>query len=102
MTNSLPRLMLAVSFACAMAIGGCATHGTSVGAKIDDSAITTKVKASLLKDPGVSGQQVSVDTVDGVVQLSGFVESKEAAARAVEIARSTNGVRNVQNRITVR
>jgi hyperosmotically inducible protein len=80
----------------------CATHDTSVGTKIDDTAITTQVKTQLLADPDVSGQKVSVDTVDGVVQLSGFVASAAAATRAVEIARSVSGVTSVQNNITVR
>lgn len=102
MKTSLKRLALAMALGFGFVAAGCATHDTSIGTKIDDTAITTKIKAALLKDPSVSGQQVSVETVDGVVQLTGFVNSRAAASQAVSIARSTSGVRSVQDKITVR
>ena len=102
MKKSLARLALAMSLGFGFVLGGCATHDTSFGTKIDDSVITTKVKAALLDDPNTSGQQVSVETVDGVVQLSGFVSSASMQSRAVTIARNTEGVRAVQNKISVR
>jgi hyperosmotically inducible periplasmic protein len=102
MNTSFGRLAPVLALLFASVVAGCATHDTSVGTKIDDSAITTQVKAALLADPDVSGQKVSVDTVNGVVQLSGFVPTQAAATRAVEIARGVSGVSNVQNKITVR
>lgn len=81
---------------------GCASHNTSVGTKIDDAVITTKVKAALYDDPAVRGTAVSVETVGGVVQLSGFVASQAEANRAVEIARRVDNVANVLNKMTVR
>ncbi len=102
MKNSLARLALAMSLGFGFVVAGCATHDTSIGTKIDDTAITAKVKAALLKDPNVSGQKVTVETVAGVVQLSGFVESKADVARAITIARNTDGVKSIQSRISVR
>lgn len=102
MKNSLARLALAMSLGFGFVVAGCATHDTSIGTKIDDTAITAKVKAAMLKDETVSGQKVSVETVSGVVQLTGFVDSAAMAARAVSIARGVDGVRSVQNKIAVR
>ncbi|MGE5446544.1 MAG: BON domain-containing protein [Ignavibacteriales bacterium] len=77
------------------------TH-KSVGQYIDDSAITTKVKAALLADPDVSGLDVKVKTYKGVVQLSGFVNSPQQASRAVRIAQDVDGVRKVEDKLTVK
>ena len=93
-------VVLSLFFASVMA--GCAPHDTSLGTKIDDTAITTKVKAALLGDPDVKGTQVSVETVGGTVQLSGFVSSQAEANRAVDLARRVDGVRSVQNKMSIR
>ncbi|HEX6362059.1 MAG TPA: BON domain-containing protein [Albitalea sp.] len=79
---------------------GCAN--TTVGQKIDDTTITTKVKTALLADPDVKGLQVNVDTVDGQVQLSGFVDSAAQARRAVDIASRVDGVKRVENKMSVK
>jgi osmotically-inducible protein OsmY len=78
---------------------GCAvTRGQqSVGEYTSDKTITAKVKTALLKDPAVKGRQVNVTTYEGVVQLSGFVDSAAAKERAGEIARATRGVQTVHN-----
>lgn len=102
MKKSLNRLASGASLALVLGIAGCATHGTSLGTKIEDTTITARVKAALLADPDVSGQKVTVETVDGVVQLSGFVGSEAMAARAADIARRTDGVREVQNKVSIR
>lgn len=101
MTYALGKIILAVSMACAIGVSGCASNATSFGTKVDDTAITAKVKTALLADPDVKGQSVTVETVNGVVQLSGFVGSSAMAARAADIARRTDGVRQVQNKMTV-
>lgn len=67
-----------------------------LGERIDDAGITMKVKARLLDDPVVKGLKVDVDTRDGVVFLTGSVASQAEKDRAVQIARETEGVRDVQ------
>jgi hyperosmotically inducible periplasmic protein len=72
------------------------------GQYIDDSVITARVKAALLKDPVVSGFAVSVETHKGVVLLSGFVQNDNQARRAAEIASGVQGVVTVKNALTIR
>jgi hyperosmotically inducible protein len=62
-----------------------------------DSLITTKIKAALLKDEGLAGLKVSVETHDGVVLLSGFVNTAEQIAGAINIAAAIEGVKSVKN-----
>lgn len=82
-----------------MMAGGCAstpqTDGT--GEYVDDSVVTTKVKAALVNDPNVSAAEVNVETFKGVVQLSGFVNSRADMNRAIELARNVPGVKSVKN-----
>jgi hyperosmotically inducible protein len=79
-----------------------ATTKTSVGEVIDDSVITTKVKAALVADPVTKAFQINVETRDGAVQLSGFVDSAEQQTRAAEVARGVSGVRTVKNSTEVK
>jgi hyperosmotically inducible protein len=72
------------------------------GQYIDDSVITAKVKAALLKDPVVSAFAVSVETHKGIVLLSGFVQNDSQARRAAEIASSVQGVVTVKNALAVK
>ncbi len=71
------------------------TKDASVGAKIDDSVITTKVKAEFISDPIIKSFDIGVVTRDGEVQLSGFVEDQIQVDRAIEVARGVEGVKNV-------
>jgi hyperosmotically inducible protein len=73
-----------------------------VGEFVDDTWITTKIKAMLLKDAPGDSLDVKVETEDGVVQLSGFVDSGLQASRAAEIASSVKGVKRVINDLVVR
>jgi osmotically-inducible protein OsmY len=79
----------------------CSSTATSrsTGAYIDDEAITTKIKAAYVKDDTVKAFDVHVDTYNGNVQLSGFVENAAQKMRAETIARETHGVQNVSNNI---
>ncbi len=77
------------------------TH-ESTGEYVDDSAITAKVKAAILEDPALKSLQISVKTYKGVVQLSGFVDSKEMFDRAGEVAGKVSGVREVKNDLIVK
>ena len=69
----------------------------STGEYVDDSLITTKVKAAILNEPSLKVTQINVETYKGVVQLSGFVDSADAAAKAVALAREVKGVNSVKN-----
>ena len=69
---------------------------------MNDSVITARVKADILKEEGLKGMRISVETYKGVVQLSGFVESKTQVARVEEIAKATEGVKSVKNSLVVK
>ncbi len=64
-----------------------------------DTAITTKVKSEFLITKGIPSTAISVETYEGSVQLSGFVDSSEQIATAVKIAKSVSGVKSVQNNL---
>ena len=83
---------------------GCAATQTSesTGQYVDNSAITTKVKAAIFNDPMLKTLQISVESFKGEVQLSGFVNSAESARKAGEIARSIEGVVSVKNDLIVK
>jgi hyperosmotically inducible protein len=68
----------------------------TVGERIDDAGITMKVKARLLDDPVVKGMQIDVDTRDGVVFLTGTVTGDAERKQAIELARTTEGVKSVE------
>ncbi len=74
----------------------------SPGQYVDDKVITAKVKAALAEDPGVKALQVKVETYEGVVQLSGFVDNPDQIARAADIAKGIEGVKSVKNDLIVR
>jgi osmotically-inducible protein OsmY len=82
----------------------CATTSKheSTGEYVDDSVITTKVKSLLANDDFFKSFQISVETYQGVVQLSGFVDSQQAVDKAGEIVRSVQGVKSVKNNLMVK
>ncbi|HEX9801842.1 MAG TPA: BON domain-containing protein [Gammaproteobacteria bacterium] len=82
-----------------LALGGCASTDTQegTGEYLDDTAITTKVKAAIFNEPSLKSAEINVETFKGVVQLSGFVSSRADITKAVEIARSVKGVTSVKN-----
>lgn len=86
-------------FLAALLVSACAAspQHQSTGEYLDDSMITTKVKAAILNEPTLKVTQINVETYKGVVQLSGFVDSDDAARKAVEVARSVKGVTDVKN-----
>lgn len=87
-----------------LAATGCsvARNQQSVGSYVDDSAITTAVKAKMAEDKTVSATAISVETLKGTVQLSGFAKSQAEKDRAEAIARTTKDVKAVRNSIVVR
>lgn len=89
---------------CLLALFACAptAQREGTGEYVDDTVITAKVKAALSADPGVKATEVNVETFRGTVQLSGFVSTPEARQRAIEVARSTKGVRDVKNDMAIK
>jgi len=71
-------------------------------AVVDDGAITTKVKSALAGDPRTKAHQINVETRDGAVQLSGFVDTSEAKSTAEELARAVDNVKSVDNELDVK
>jgi hyperosmotically inducible protein len=72
------------------------------GKLLDDATITAKVKTALIAEPGLKGLSIDVDTSNNVVSLNGTVGSDAARAQAEEIARKTEGVKEVKNNLTVK
>lgn len=85
-------------------IVGCASTAkqSSTGEYIDDTVITTKVKAAILEDKELKVTEINVETFKGVVQMSGFVSSQGDINRAATIARSVEGVKSVKNDMRVK
>lgn len=67
-----------------------------------DTAITSQIKAKLLADDMVPSRNITVETSDGVVQLSGSVETRQQADRAADIAKAISGVKSVENNLSVK
>lgn len=96
---------LAITVAAGVVVTtGCAgsEYSRSTGQYIDDKTVSTKVKTELLTDKEVKGTQVEVTTYNGVVQLSGFVDTPAEKDRAVEVARAVPGVREVRDDLVVK
>jgi osmotically-inducible protein OsmY len=90
--NVVFALIISVMLGCAPT---AKQEGT--GEYIDDSVITTKVKAAVFNEPTLKSTEINVETFKGVVQLSGFVNSEADIAKAVEVARAVKGVTSVKN-----
>ena len=108
MKNSFKNLGLAALLVSGLGLtlagSGCASTSTSesTGQYVDDSAITVKVKAALVKDDTVKAREVNVETFKGIVQLSGFVATAEEKAQAGRIAAAVSGVADVKNNIAIK
>ena len=110
LNNANPSRIVLVLFTVAALAGmavvttGCAVvrGQETTGAYVDDTAITTAVKAKMIEDPTVSAASISVETLNGTVQLSGFAKSMAEKTQAETIARNAKNVRSVRNDIVVR
>ncbi len=104
--NKLLSSVLLVSAAAltVLTATGCAVarDQQTVGSYIDDATLTTRVKAKFAESPAVSAMAISVETLKGVVQLSGFAKNADERAMAEKLARETSGVQGVRNDIVVR
>jgi hyperosmotically inducible periplasmic protein len=99
------RTLIAASLAASLvAISGCAvTRGQeTVGAYVDDTAITSGVKARFIDNRDVDAASIKVETLNGTVMLSGFAKNATERTTAETIARNVSGVRSVRNEILVR
>ena len=90
------------AFVCAVllaAVLGCAGTSTkeATGEYVDDTVITTKVKTAIFNEPSLKSAEINVETFKGTVQLTGFVSSRAAIDKAVEITRGVSGVTTVRN-----
>lgn len=90
-------LLLAVFVGCAST---AKQEGT--GEYIDDTFLTTKVKAAIFNEPSLKSREINVETFKGVVQLSGFVGSQADINKAVEVAQGVKGVKSVKNDMLVK
>ena len=83
---------------------GCAstTKHEGTGEYIDDTVITTKVKAAIVNEPSLKVAEINVETFKGVVQLSGFVKDAGDVPKAAEVARGVKGVISVKNALIVK
>ncbi|MBF6630809.1 MAG: BON domain-containing protein [Comamonas sp.] len=90
--------------ATVLAVTGCsvARNQQSMGSYVDDAGITTAVKAKFAEDKTVAATAISVETMKGTVQLSGFAKSQAEKDRAAALARDVKGVSSVRNSIVVR
>jgi len=90
------RIFLALTLLSAV---GCAStqKQEESGEYVDDSVITSKVKAAILEEPALSSAEINVETFKGTVQLSDFVNSRADINKAVAVARGVDGVKSVKN-----
>jgi len=106
-------LVLGVTLAAAMSVlnAGCGNRqdkpptppaSTTVGTEIDDTVVTTKVKSALFADPDIKSFDLKVETRKGAVQLSGFVDNQAQIDRAITATRGVEGVRSVDNSISLK
>lgn len=104
MSRAITWVPLALLLAATLPMAACTSTATSQssGEYVDDAAITTKVKAALLGDAGLSSFAIGVETYNNVVQLSGFVDTAALAGRAASVAAGVAGVRGVRNDLVVK
>ncbi|MFO7551920.1 MAG: BON domain-containing protein [Haliea sp.] len=99
MSISITRFPTFILAAMLALLVGCASTDDQAGTGeyIDDTVITTKVKAAIFNDPDLKSMEINVETFKGVVQLSGFVNSQADINQAVRLAREVKGVKSVNN-----
>lgn len=104
MRRDRATVLSAAIAATVLMMSGCAPMQgrESAGQYVDDATVSTKVRAELLRNQALKGFDIHVETMQDVVQLSGFVDSPDQKVQAEQIARSVSGVRGVRNDIVVR
>ncbi len=102
---SISKKFVTFVFAVVLAaLLGCASTSKheGTGEYLDDTAVTTKVKAVIFNEPTLKSAEINVETFKGTVQLSGFVSSRADINKAVELARDVKGVTAVKNDMRVK
>jgi osmotically-inducible protein OsmY len=102
--NTFKRISTFLAAITMMFMLGCAstTKHEGTGEYVDDTVITSKVKAAILEEPGLKSAEINVETFKGVVQLSGFVSSRASINKAVELANGVRGVKSVKDDMRVK
>ena len=96
-TTAVAALVLALASGCAVTRGQ-----ESIGAYVDDAAITTALKGRYVESKQVDAAAISIETLNGTVMLSGFAKSTNEKTMAESLAWKVNGVKQVKNEIAVR
>jgi len=99
MTHSTSALALLAALAFGAAATGCASSASpsAAAAPVDDTTITSGVKAAIGQSTELGAADIDVATREGIVQLSGFVGSADSVATAASVARTVKGVKSVRN-----
>ena len=102
--KQLKRIITFLAALALMAVVGCAGTATKegTGEYVDDTVITTKVKAAIFNEPTLKSTEINVETFKGSVQLSGFVSSRANMVKAVEVARGVSGVKAVRDDMRIK
>jgi osmotically-inducible protein OsmY len=103
MTNvkKITAVLAALAMATALGCASTSKH-EGTGEYIDDSVITTKVKAAILEEKTLKSAEINVETFKGTVQLSGFVADPANSGTAMRVAQGVEGVKSVKNDIRVK
>ena len=86
----------------AMPNSGSAMSGSNMSAAAGDTAITAKVKAALIAEPGLKSMDINVETKDGTVTLTGNVASPDLREKAKQVASATAGVKGVIDNLNIK
>ena len=101
-SNPAVKVILCVGLFFLLLVCTASAQSETPGQYLDDSIITTKVKAAIFDEPSLKSLQIEVETYKGTVQLSGFVDSKASVKKAGEVAGKVEGVQSVKNSLTVK
>lgn len=104
MNNFVQKIMGVFLAMLMVTMLGCASTSKqeSTGEYIDDTLITTKVKAAIVNEPTLKASEINVETFKGIVQLSGFVADPASISKAVSVTSEVKGVKSVKNDIRVK
>jgi osmotically-inducible protein OsmY len=101
LSNRFVTFIFAIVLASLLGCASTPTH-EGTGEYVDDTVITTKVKTAIFDEPSLKSAEINVETFKGVVQLTGFVSSRAAIDKAVEVARGVKGVTSVRNNMRLK